>query len=335
MRPVIIFGAGIMGRKLLNILQWNVVTYFADNDKGKHGKKIRNIPVISFDKMISLATEYDIILSTPIIEMEKQLLSKGIQYWTWWGENSFFSRKSVIETQDKYLLDKFLYDKGDRDHILSYEIDNWFRKEYYLDENEEIINKIKCNKLQEIYNYDMFYDDERYINRPGMRLIHNILKAENNGKLKICDLACGHGELLKQLKSDGFETYGVDCNPIRVNDLKDSLNIEIYCGRIESTIFEKNFFDVIIILECLEHVKNVYDVIEEIRRILIKGGMVFCTVPWGKYCDDKEHVRHFTEESLFSIFSNSGFDIINIQRIPYLNHESNNSILVQACKNID
>ena len=77
----IIFGAGQYGEKAADLLGDNVV-FFADNDKNKVGLKKDNIEIISFEKMLSYAENYRIVVAVSeqnIYDLIHQLYLHGIR----------------------------------------------------------------------------------------------------------------------------------------------------------------------------------------------------------------------------------------------------------------
>ena len=147
----------------------------------------------------------------------------------------------------------------------------------------------------------------------------------------ICDLACGNGELLKVLKKKGFQVTGVDLSLVRTKHV-NACGVPCLCSGAEAVPCKDHVFDVVICLECLEHVRDPFAVVKEMRRLLKRGGIAFCTVPYGKNCDCEAHVRHFNESNLYSLFKTSGFEPINLLRIPYLNNSLSDDNLFLAAK---
>lgn len=80
-KPVIIFGAGIIGRRLLNYVGKEGVSYFVDNDKSKHGEIIDGVEVISYNDLRVIHEKYNVVVS-PVNRKEiiEQLKSDRIEY---------------------------------------------------------------------------------------------------------------------------------------------------------------------------------------------------------------------------------------------------------------
>ena len=338
-KKIIIFGCGNRGRDLLEVLPRNMVSYFCDNDKSRWGGELEGVEIISFEQLKCIWQEYDIIISAhENRDIIMQLETAGISYWKSSGitEENYFLRNEVITYIDNNLYEKYLYDKRCKNEIVYENKKNWYRTEYSSDRNKKIVERLKENKIievenenNELYRTNPIYEDEFFVNRPGMRLIRTIIKKFGE-KLKICDFACGYGELLVELKKEGHEVWGVDMSPERVNEVRKK-GINAVCSNTENMPFTDNSFDVVTCLECLEHVHNPIDIVTRISKMLKDEGIVYCTVPYGHNCECDFHVRQFDERSLVSLFLNE-FEIINILRIPYINGDGNNSIFIAAKK---
>ena len=79
-KKIILFGAGIIGRRALDYFGSEKVQCFADNYKA--GQIYLNKKVISFSELVALKNEYDIVLSAnaeSTLFMSKQCIDKGVQ----------------------------------------------------------------------------------------------------------------------------------------------------------------------------------------------------------------------------------------------------------------
>lgn len=98
--------------------------------------------------------------------------------------------------------------------------------------------------------------------------------------LRVIDLGCGEGILLKLLEENfkNVETFGIDINP-NVLELDKFLRADIKVANIKDTGFPDNFFDIIFCLDVLEHFENLEQPISEIKRILKPNGLLVVSLP--------------------------------------------------------
>lgn len=271
--------------------------------------------------------------------VRRQLSDAGIQYWEAFGiQRNYFLQNDLQDTLDKEMFGRYrklnYYSGcGKRD-------DTWFREDYFSDRNRQLVtammnkdNETVSRIFSDIYENKKngLYDDEYFINRPGMRLIANIIKQDLRKKIKVCDFACGHGEFLKTLKNKQIDCYGIDISPERCAYLENA-GIECRVGDVQHNSYEDEIFDYVTMMECLEHVENPFSAMYEARRVLKTGGLVFVTTPYGTSCDCDTHIRQFYEDDLYAVASKCGFTDIKIMKLPYLDSSLDNNLMMSAMK---
>lgn len=130
-------------------------------------------------------------------------------------------------------------------------------------------------------------------------------KINKTKKIKVLDFGCGDQYLKKEFANNFFEYYGVDINDANFEN--------------EKINFKDNFFDIIISLAVLEHLKNPKIYIEEIKRLLKADGLLYLVTPnWSlssrNFYDDPTHVSPYTPKSLERLFN--FYDFKNVQTLP-------------------
>ncbi len=116
----------------------------------------------------------------------------------------------------------------------------------------------------------------------------NITTAIANLKLPknatLLDVGCWDGELTeevrKQIGLKSENTYGIDFfDNVLKEAKKKKLNVAKVDLEKDKFPFKDNFFDVVICNQVFEHLKNIYQPIDEIHRVLKKGGYLIFSVP--------------------------------------------------------
>ncbi len=97
-------------------------------------------------------------------------------------------------------------------------------------------------------------------------------------KVKVLDIGCGGGFLSNDLAKQGHQVTGLDASPesLKVAERHDStrsVNYEV--GDAYSLPFEKESFDVVCMMDFLEHVEFPEKIIAEGSRVLKKNGALF------------------------------------------------------------
>lgn len=173
-----------------------------------------------------------------------------------------------------------------------------------------------------------FYKEKGGNYYSGLR--YDIIKLIEGRGLKILEIGCAKGKTLLKLKEIGKarEIVGID-----INKFSESRNLDNFIqGNIESIELPyKDYFDVIICADVLEHLINPWETLQKIKKYLIPGGKVIASIPNFryfknlynifirgdfKYVDagilDKTHFRFFCKKNIIELFVSTGFVIEKI-----------------------
>ncbi len=97
---------------------------------------------------------------------------------------------------------------------------------------------------------------------------------------KILDLGCGFGTYTKFFKDLGYSVIGTDVTSEYLKKAKIEHNeIDFLRMTAMRLAFKDNSFDIIYLIEMLEHVPDDEEVLKEAYRILRPGGAMMITVP--------------------------------------------------------
>ena len=172
---------------------------------------------------------------------------------------------------------------------------------------------------------------EKYIQKVGVGRVPEIILPILKKSKKIVDLGCGDGGIVSSLINSfkSKEIVGIDISPRRIGSLKKKFpGRKFHCEDICKTSLKKNLFDIVISTQAIEHVEDDKELIEEIYRILKKGGYVYISSvikkPWamykyrrkGKFVLDPTHEREYqSKEEFLDLFKNR-FKLIKVQVYP-------------------
>ena len=120
---------------------------------------------------------------------------------------------------------------------------------------------------------------------------------------KALDIACGVGIGCEQLIMNGFETVGVDADPLLTAEaemrVKDAV---IICSNANQLPFEEGSFD-LVMCECSLSVFDEKEcVLNEVIRVLRSGGKFIFSDLYSKECND-----FFSLKGWVSLVESSGF----------------------------
>lgn len=168
------------------------------------------------------------------------------------------------------------------------------------------------------FHYDFMNREEgvHWWYRIRRKIVHDLIRNLYPGRdnLKILDAGCGTGGMLVELARYG-NVYGVDESEQAVNYcLKKSIPRVLLSG-VSSLPYESNMFDIVTILDVLEHINDDSSAIREIQRVLKPGGYCIIFVPafsflWSITDVVSKHFRRYNMSGLFGLLSGSRLRVI-------------------------
>jgi SAM-dependent methyltransferase len=135
---------------------------------------------------------------------------------------------------------------------------------------------------------------------------------------RVLDAGCAAGALIAYLQAEGFEhIVGLDPSPGAVRIVRRRCGVEAIAGSLFDPPVDLGTFDLVILSHVMEHLREVRTAVEGLRRMTNLGGLVYVEVPDATgYADrlvapfhdfNTEHINHFSERLLRSLFQAAGF----------------------------
>ncbi|MCK4553665.1 class I SAM-dependent methyltransferase, partial [Candidatus Parcubacteria bacterium] len=122
---------------------------------------------------------------------------------------------------------------------------------------------------------------------------------------KILDVGCGTGLLFKELQQYA-DVYGIDSSPSSINFCVKRGLSNIKLGDATAIPHDDNFFDIVLALDLLEHIKDDNLAIQEIKRVVRKEGIIIIFVPafkflWGITDEISSHYRRYRKKDFVNL----------------------------------
>ncbi len=147
-------------------------------------------------------------------------------------------------------------------------------------------------ELQQYYatydSGDLWRDMEEGFNRS---VRSTILERKQSGQ--VLDVGCGSGNFLRCMKEKGFSVLGIEPSVSGSEYARDALQVEIFHGMIQDFLKANpgRKFDVITLLNVLEHLTNPVETLEQLGGVLAPDGIVAIVVPDARFHDIVGRVR--------------------------------------------
>jgi 2-polyprenyl-3-methyl-5-hydroxy-6-metoxy-1,4-benzoquinol methylase len=205
--------------------------------------------------------------------------------------------------------------------------------ELLIDEELQLLKTYPQPSLQALPKY---YESEDYISHTdGKRSLFeklyqfiksyslkkkiSLINSLHPEKGKLLDIGAGTGDFLVIAKAVGWQTMGIEpSEKAKKTAISKGISLEN-----NSQTIKNQQFDVITMWHVLEHVPNVEQQIQELKRLLKPKGTIIIAVPnfksfdakyygsyWAAY-DAPRHLWHFSKIAIEKIFAKQDLQLIN------------------------
>ena len=146
-------------------------------------------------------------------------------------------------------------------------------------------------------------------------IVKVLLEFKNNGKL--LDIGCAYGFFMNAT-SNHFNSYGIDISRFALERSKRYFSRDVSMASAANLPFSDKSFDIITLIDVLEHVERLNQCLKDIKRILKKNGILFLQLPnsliWNRIfekfgLEDKTHINNFTLSQWTSLLKINGLRI--------------------------
>ena len=168
---------------------------------------------------------------------------------------------------------------------------------------------------QDLYNYE----DSHWWFVGRRRIVFSILNKYLpvvNSQLRLLDVGCGTGANLTRLEKYGHAT-GVDISEEAIKFCQFRSCKDVFQIGKGSLPFDDNTFDVVTVLDVIEHIDDDYAALCEYYRVTKENGILLITVPaynflWGPHDVISRHKRRYVATELKDKVQGVGFAIEKI-----------------------
>lgn len=145
----------------------------------------------------------------------------------------------------------------------------------------------------------------------------------------LLELGSATGIFLDQAQQAGFRVVGVEPNASLAEEAARRFSVQVHPGLVEDLKLPDSSFDAVCGWHVLEHITQPQEALTVIRRLLRPKGLLFFEVPnfesaashidgpnWSPL-DPQHHVSQYGPETLTSLVSGSGFEVLSVDTIAF------------------
>lgn len=142
-----------------------------------------------------------------------------------------------------------------------------------------------------------------------------IAKAQHGTALLVLDVGCGAGNMVHHLQRYG-RVIGID-NFLKPLAVARGRGYEVYLAAGEAIPYRDDGFDLVSLLDVLEHCDDDRQVLRECARVLRPGGLLAVTVPafpwlWSDNDTINRHRRRYTPSGLRHRLQEAGLQVLRL-----------------------
>lgn len=170
------------------------------------------------------------------------------------------------------------------------------------------------------FNYNLGFTNEHIIRNDSIKVLNDLNTYVIN-KGYLLDIGCGAGFFIDEARKRGWSVTGVDTSIIAINYAKKKLHLNAFIGDINHHKL-KHDFDLITLIQVIEHIPNPARLLRRINHILKSKGLLYIATPNinsvlfkvlqtdFNYLIPPEHIVYYSSSTLCRLLKNNGFNII-------------------------
>jgi SAM-dependent methyltransferase len=167
-------------------------------------------------------------------------------------------------------------------------------------------------------------DQVRAMKRASYRAFFRDICAQRGGG-RLLDLGCALGFLLGVARDLGFDVRGLDLNEAAIDEARRDFGDRVHAGPLDQQAFPGERFDVVTLIDVLEHVPDPAALLATIAARLTPGGIAAAVLPdtgswvhrllgrrWPHY--NPEHLYYWSAASLTHFLEREGWQLRFVRR---------------------
>lgn len=142
------------------------------------------------------------------------------------------------------------------------------------------------------------------------------------------DIGTNAGFFLRHTRGRKWKVAGVDPSPILSEMARKYFGLNVKTSYLDKAGFEDEYFDVVTMIDVFEHISEPKRILEDVKKVIKKDGILFIKVPNASYnilklnlakltgvlenydiFDSYEHITHYSHNTLKAMLEVCGFKV--------------------------
>ena len=132
-------------------------------------------------------------------------------------------------------------------------------------------------------NVSGYFEDVMAVEDEGQRQLGDTLAGEAERRLgrrgRFLDVGCGRGEVVRAAQERGWQAEGCDLSAEFVQYAREVNGVEAHAATLEQMRYPDASFDVVTLVEVIEHLYEPAETVRELSRVVKPGGLVYLSTP--------------------------------------------------------
>jgi 2-polyprenyl-3-methyl-5-hydroxy-6-metoxy-1,4-benzoquinol methylase len=140
------------------------------------------------------------------------------------------------------------------------------------------------------------------------------------GRGALLDIGPNIGTCLVLARERGWQTHGVEINAEAARYCREQRGLDVISGALDAHTYPENSFDIVLMGDVIEHLRDPLELIRIVQGILKPGGALIISTPniagWaGRLLQIKpeEHLYYFSPATIEALLRKVGLEVIGVK----------------------
>jgi 2-polyprenyl-3-methyl-5-hydroxy-6-metoxy-1,4-benzoquinol methylase len=167
-----------------------------------------------------------------------------------------------------------------------------------------------------------YYVDVEAADRRSFAEVLDAAERLRPGRGRVLDIGPNIGTSLALAQERGWKAQGVEINEEAARYCRERRGLEVLSGTLEEDTYPPSSFDLVLMADVIEHLRDPLRMLRKVARILKPGGIVMISTPniagWaGRLLQIKpeEHLYYFTPATMTAMLEEARLEILRNQAL--------------------